>query len=385
MHFVQRVVSVTLLCSTSLGAASAVSGQKPALGPRPVAVSATGFARIAGVREFADKRVMLVDSDEPSVVMLDSSLTSTKLVGRIGRGPGEYQVPVALFALTAETTAVLDWSGSRLLTFSPSGSPGASLEARWHRSCPNRPGVRLLDVHAIDVKRNFYAEGVPIAQGRGTAARMTDSIAVERWSDTCARDTVVLLPNPDAKTGRLVNGLVIRAGAWEPFPFRTQWTVAPDGSVVVVSAHPYVVTIVDPESTVRRGPVLEYPKRAVSEATKAALRSSYDQPKAVRVGTRDGRTSITRMKVPFPEPQWPPYLPPFVEPIHVDPNGMIWITRAINVGEVPQVDIVDRSGRRVSVIDLPPRSRIVGFGNGVVYLARTDADELEHLQRYILR
>jgi len=29
----------------------------------------------------------------------------------------------------------------------------------------------------------------------------------------------------------------------------------------------------------------------------------------------------------------------------------------------------------------PPHTRLVGFGSGVLYLARKDADDLEHLER----
>ena len=44
-------------------------------------------------------------------------------------------------------------------------------------------------------------------------------------------------------------------------------------------------------------------------------------------------------------------------------------------------DILDRTGRLSERVQLPPRSRIVGFGSGSIYLVRVDDVDLEHLYR----
>jgi hypothetical protein len=38
----------------------------------------------------------------------------------------------------------------------------------------------------------------------------------------------------------------------------------------------------------------------------------------------------------------------------------------------------------VGRVALPADTRLVGFGNGTVYLARSDEDDLQYLQRYRL-
>jgi hypothetical protein len=44
--------------------------------------------------------------------------------------------------------------------------------------------------------------------------------------------------------------------------------------------------------------------------------------------------------------------------------------------------VFDRTGMLVRKVTLEPRSRVVGFGERTVYVVRTDADDLEYLQRY---
>jgi len=51
---------------------------------------------------------------------------------------------------------------------------------------------------------------------------------------------------------------------------------------------------------------------------------------------------------------------------------------------VPTFDVFDQTGRVVSRVALPAETRLIGFGNGTVYLARSDEDDLQYLQRYRL-
>ena len=44
--------------------------------------------------------------------------------------------------------------------------------------------------------------------------------------------------------------------------------------------------------------------------------------------------------------------------------------------------VFDRTGALVKKITLSPNSRVVGFGNGMLYVVRTDEDDLQYLQRY---
>ena len=50
----------------------------------------------------------------------------------------------------------------------------------------------------------------------------------------------------------------------------------------------------------------------------------------------------------------------------------------------PKYDVFDSFGRLVARAELPPNTRLVGFGARTAYLVRTDADDLQYLQQYRL-
>jgi hypothetical protein len=70
----------------------------------------------------------------------------------------------------------------------------------------------------------------------------------------------------------------------------------------------------------------------------------------------------------------------------VAPNGDVWILRAQAANDpTPRYDIW-AGGRLVGKATLRPHSRVVGFGQGVVYVARQDPkDDLRYVEQYALR
>ena len=92
------------------------------------------------------------------------------------------------------------------------------------------------------------------------------------------------------------------------------------------------------------------------------------------------------MSYPYTEPaRWPDYFPPFLEDaVRSAPDGRLWIRRSTLAGEQPAYDIIDAAGRLVEHLRFPARTRIVGFGEGVIYAVRQDEDDLEHLERFRL-
>ena len=65
------------------------------------------------------------------------------------------------------------------------------------------------------------------------------------------------------------------------------------------------------------------------------------------------------------------------------PNGDLWVARLRAVSdEAPLYDVIDASGKVVSHVILPKKSRVVGFGKGTVYVIRIDDDDAQYLQRF---
>jgi len=55
-----------------------------------------------------------------------------------------------------------------------------------------------------------------------------------------------------------------------------------------------------------------------------------------------------------------------------------------NLPLAPRHDVFDAAGRVVERVVLAPGSRVVGFGRGTVYVARSDEDDLQHLELHRL-
>jgi len=63
---------------------------------------------------------------------------------------------------------------------------------------------------------------------------------------------------------------------------------------------------------------------------------------------------------------------------------MVWVKRTTSFGAPPTFDVIDRNGRLAMRVQLPERTRLVGFGNGTVFIARITDQETEFLEAYRL-
>ena len=89
-----------------------------------------------------------------------------------------------------------------------------------------------------------------------------------------------------------------------------------------------------------------------------------------------------------PEPEFEATMPPFVggpggAAVFATPDGEVWVARTRSASDkIPTYDVFDKTGALVKKVSLNPSSRVVGFGKGTVYVARSDEDDLQYLQRY---
>jgi len=82
---------------------------------------------------------------------------------------------------------------------------------------------------------------------------------------------------------------------------------------------------------------------------------------------------------------WPERMPPFYGGrLPIDRQGRVWVRRALKAGSPSTYDVFDRAGERVNTVTLDEGKRIVGFGNGVVYVVTYDEFDLNYLEVYDL-
>ena len=81
---------------------------------------------------------------------------------------------------------------------------------------------------------------------------------------------------------------------------------------------------------------------------------------------------------------WPRVVPPFQpRPLIPLPDGRVLVLRT-PTAEVPgnRYDLVDRSGRRVAMVDLPDTDHLLAVGIRGAYVVAVDEDGVQRLRRH---
>jgi hypothetical protein len=349
----------------------------------PVASFEEPFSRIVGVRELSDGRVMLADRLEQAIRVLDLKTGSMGEIGRVGGGPGEFQMPGGLLPLPGDRALLIDFGNTRLTQIEADGRFSSSTSMMLDNSIFARPT-------GADTTGKVYFDqrGVRINQGGGESSSTAPIISLDLTD--MSLDTVAQLPVPPPASGggfRMSGGggnVQIRGGL-SPMAPRDVWAVAPDGRIAVVHADPYQVEWFGPEGTVT-GPPVQYEPVRVTDNDKEAWADALGGGAAVMM-TSGGAGSGTRtMRVPRPDPdeqEWPEFKPPFPNSAaSVTPDGDLWVQRHVAFGEPALYDVFDRAGRLTRRVELSEGRSVVGFGDGKLYAVNTDEDDLQWLEVY---
>lgn len=327
-------------------------------GEPPATLSVPASAVSNGI-ELADGRFLNIDARDGTLVLADLDRSARRVLGASGSGPREYIRPTRIVSDGQGGALVLDLALRRGLYVSSSGEVADHALASFDRTRFNPATVRGVDPHG-----RFIHHTADPAGGR-------DSLPIVR-TDTASRDSKVMAWWPMARSlpgavsrgpGGMTAQEIRPQSLW---PARTAWVVLPDGTIALVCPEPYRIEFVKPDGSRISGPVVDY------------------EPVEV---TADHRRAVQRERGgPIPRDQFPDELPPFegLDDVLASPNGEIWVgrMRAWN-DSVPVYDVFDAIGRRTAQARLRSHSKVVGFGNGTVYVARqTPDDGLWWLERY---
>ncbi len=434
-----RIASVTFAVLATAPAFAAA--QKPLALAKPDVEYAEPFTSISGVRELKDGRVLVADARDKTLQLIDLRSGSSVKVGREGQGPGEYALPYRIVPLPGDTSALFDIGNSRYLTILPDGKTGRDfrLEATGARAGGDAEGGRggrgevvrsgegrgeagrgeagrggggrvvmgggrggmtmqLSPPRASDARGNIYYEGSAIAFGPDGPVS-ADSAPVMRFDRATSRsDTVAWVRLAKANTQVSGGGgnMRVMVGGANPLVPRDDWAVLPDGRVAVVRSPEYRLDVYGPNRTVKAGAPVTYDKIRVDNAVKKEVEEQRKRAAAggIRMMVTDNGSGPQRsvsmggggnVDLP-PLTDWPEFMPPFLSNAATTrPNGEVWVLRTNKPGDtVPLYDVFDATGRVIGRVALPAKARLIGFGNGSVYLIRLDSDDLQYLQRYRL-
>lgn len=344
------------------------------------------FSRVTGVRELADGSLIVADRLEQAIRIVDLRAGTMEDVGRVGGGPGEIQMPGAIFPLPGDSTLLLDFGNLRLSVIAPNGRIS-------HSTAMLTPEGSLINPTGVDAQGRIYFDdgGMRVGPNGAIETSLRAPILRMTWG-TMSLDTVAYLPMPEpsgSSQSIAMNGGQFQIQGMAPLPKKATWAVALDGRVAVVNADPYRVEWFD-HGRSTQGPVVQYEPVRVTREDKDAWADRMGGGGGVMIamdgGGGGGRSGSSTMRLPRPDPddmEWPEVKPPFSQnAARVAPDGALWVQRSVAHGEPQLFDVFDGSGVRVRQVELLPGRQIVGFGDGVVYVVNVDEDELQWLEAY---
>lgn len=342
------------------------------------------FGYLGTVRELSDGRVMVADPLGQVLVVADLAAGTGDTIGRVGGGPTEYRQPDAVFPLPGDSTLLVDLGNARLTVLDPRFAFGETFSATQGVG----QGMALVLPRFVDAAGNPYY--LRQAFGPSGSPDSAEVMRFDRRTGQSTRIARVKLPEVDDVGA----GGGARMMRMRPLSPQDDWAVALDGRVAVVSVADYSVRWIDPGGRVVAGPANEFRAVRVGEAEKeqwsaAMARSAISAAMRVSPG---GERSVALSRgggggpqSPFDAAAWPEVAPAFrYGRSVVTPAGELWVERYVRVGDQPLFDVFDGNGRKRGELRLPVGRQIVGFGDGTVYLARIDEDDLCWLERYRL-
>lgn len=382
------------LATAALGSASAGQAQgveRIVLGGALDSLSRR-FSTVSGVYELPSGRVVFVDSRERLVVLGDFAKRTATELGRHGAGPGEYLLPTRVFRLPGDSVAIVDDAQRRVLILDPDGAIVGLGDLELSGQAASTRVIRRPALAFVDSAGFRYGQAPPIDRSQ-REPQVTDSAALERWRGAGDRsDTVgyVALARDPSRTAIGVGGgvVVTRPRSPNPFPAADEWTVCWDGRVAIARVAPYRLEYRMVSGERITGPAVAYDPVRVTNALKDLWRKERRRTRQAIVH-RDAASppQVVEVSEPLREPAtWPEFLPPFLRgAVSCAADGSVWVKRTTAAEEVPSFDVFDRSGNLARKVELPPHSRLVGFGRAHVYLVRFTEDEEEILVRHALR
>ena len=153
--------SVRSLCLTMiLSGLSAIEGQAPRRLPAADIVFEERFSEISGIRELADRSLVVGDTRERRIVRVQASRVKTTGVAREGSGPLEFGFPARILAVGRDSTVVFDSANMRYLVLGAHGEPIGTLPAviRATGASGGRAYSGIFIARAADARGRLYAE-----------------------------------------------------------------------------------------------------------------------------------------------------------------------------------------------------------------------------------
>ena len=337
-----------------------------------------GLGHVERIRELSNGRILVADPIGQVLLSIDVDMATSDTIGGIGSGPNEYRQPDAVFPLVADTSLLVDLGNGRLIVVAPDGTFGETI--RMAQGSPGTNRIYIIMPRFTDSFGRIYFQDVGVMIRANRTSR--DSVAVARFDRQHGTvDIVGSLKRIEERNDRVI-----------PLSSQDDWAVGLDGSVAVIRSRGYYIDWLLPNGDAIRGPNTQYESIPISRREKERWKTEVTT-NGLDMATfnRGGEVNVTVKRgaasggagTGIDSYEWPRNLPPFrFGRTIVSNRGELWVERFVSDGEPPVIDVFDRAGRKTGSTELPANRRVVGFGNGFVYLVYTDDVDLQWIERY---
>ncbi|HKG90402.1 MAG TPA: hypothetical protein VKA84_00845, partial [Gemmatimonadaceae bacterium] len=198
------------------------------------------FTQINGIRELGDGRVIVSDSREKVVRLVDFGSGEMTQIGREGSGPNEFAMPMALLAVPGDTTLIYDPLNQRFLIVDPKGKPAGTFSLV--QDAVGRPGGGTFRgiggrPKGVDRQGRLYFLASNLIIGPDGQPSRADSAPVTRYDRARKKtDTVafiqmaqmnVTFPGGRPRPSENAPTRITVAATTSPFQTQDDWVVAP--------------------------------------------------------------------------------------------------------------------------------------------------------------
>jgi hypothetical protein len=405
---------------------AAVAQKPPAvhLLDRPSATSKREFNGIAAVRQLPNGNVLVNDGSRRLLLMLDSSLNTVRVVADSVAGSTNpydaafgglipFRGDSSLFILPrVPSMYLIDPTGAiaRVLSVprpqdvyamaypSSSGVPGIDAKGRWVYRGSTPPAPRPTLVAGGPPVWMIGPDSAPIVRYDPTTHTL-DTISKYKFTQLKAK----MYPQDNGGSRAVIQR--------NPVDVLDDWAVLADGSVAIVRGHDYHIDFVNADGSVVRGPKMAFDWEPLGDDAKIALLDSLrkadeDSRKtagpttaitgagpgggrasggSASTGASSGGASLApgspsgfRPPAEFPSvSDLPDYRPPFGQnALRPDAVGNVWVKTTHHESRPGFVyDVINRQGKVIDRVQLPPGRTIIGFGRGGIVYMVAGADE----------
>jgi hypothetical protein len=317
-----------------------------------------------------DGRIYVLDQQAQAVRVfgVDGSLETT--LGGPGEGPGELGRLVTSVVKHQDELLVVDWGQHRLTRYGVDGS------VRPSRPLPHAPGVRSWwdegadgGIYLRTLKRVTSAEG-----------RWGAEDHLLRWDGAAGIDTLFTFDYPQTDLG--TRG----AARLPPVVDAPAWAVLPDGSTAWTDLSADELRIVSPDGSLRLVRAPSWVPHDPSEAEEEALLRGVAARIVMLGGSAD---AVEQVPVDYPRTL------PVLTDVRAGPEETVWVQRAGSIRDVHPMalntpdpprgwgggawEVLDREGRFLGTVDLPPRFRLLDIRGDVLLGIQADQDWVDHV------